>query len=71
MPTIRLCNNCLETGAKAVTIGYAKGSQFDPTYDTVDLCSWCEGLLKKGKFSELASRQTTERTINIDSQGGN
>lgn len=67
--TIRLCLNCLSTGANAVAVGPDKGGQRDSYRDTVDLCLECKAALLTGKFHVLATRHKVERTIRVDAQG--
>lgn len=58
-----LCNNCLEVGAKAVSVGPELGNQRDPWRMEVYLCDPCAEALESADFSQLAARWTSERTV--------
>lgn len=62
---MHICSNCLEnfTGVQPVPVGNERGSQMDPTRNTVDLCNDCATALVKGDFKKLHERYSETRTI--------
>ncbi len=62
----RVCGNCLgPTPVITMNVGYMKGNQLDPMYDTEDfnLCRLCQDALEKRDYVALHDRFKTERTI--------
>lgn len=59
----RLCDNCLDDGAKGFPVGHDKGTQRDPYRDHVTLCEPCRDALVAGAFGALHARFRAERTV--------
>lgn len=61
-----ICQNCLGTGAKSLSIGPDQGSQRDPWRHNVILCDVCVRFLITSDFPALAKRHEAKAIINRD-----